>query len=71
MYIVVKNFSDMQDNNYFYEKGKPFPRDGFDVLPSRIRELSTTANRRGEILIKKVENGAKKIKKSADNPKNE
>lgn len=53
-YIVVKDFTDLQDNNYNYEKDKPFPREGMSVLPSRIKELSTTANRRHEILIKEV-----------------
>ena len=53
-FIVVKDFTDLQDNNYKYEKDNFFPREGMSVLPSRIKELSTTANRRHEILIKEV-----------------
>lgn len=62
MYKVIKSFTDMQDNNFLYNEGDTFPRKGFDVLPSRIKELATTANRRGEILIKEVEDEPKKKK---------
>lgn len=65
MYKVIKSFTDMQDNNYLYKDGDTFPRDGFDVLPSRIKELATTANRRGEILIKEIEDEPQPKKKTA------
>lgn len=54
-YVVIKAFTDLQDNNYAYEEGKPFPREGMSVLPSRIKELASSNNRRGEPLIKEVE----------------
>lgn len=65
MHKVIKSFTDLQDNNYLYKEGDTFPREGFDVLPSRIKELATTANRRGEILIQKVEDEPKPKKKTA------
>lgn len=55
MYKVIVSFSDMQDNNYEYKVNDTYPRKGFDVLPSRIKELSSKANRRGIALIKEVE----------------
>lgn len=66
MYRVVKAFTDLQDDNHLYKEGDTFPRKGFDVLPSRIKELATTTNRRGEILIKEIdEPKPKKATKSA------
>lgn len=65
MYKVIKAFTDLQDNNHLYKEGDTYPRDGFDVLPSRIKELATTANRRGEILIKEIEEDEPKPKKTA------
>lgn len=59
MYRVLKTFHDMQDNNYCYEQGKTYPRPGFEVLPSRIKELSTSENRMGEPLVEKVEDEPK------------
>lgn len=61
MYKVIKSFTDLQDNNFLYKEGDTYPRKGFEVLPSRIKELSTKANRRNEILIKEIE--SKKPKK--------
>lgn len=65
MYKVIKSFTDLQDNNFLYKEGDTFPRKGFDVLPSRVKELATTANRRGEILIKEIEDEPKPKKKTA------
>jgi hypothetical protein len=58
-YRVIKYFTDMQDNNHEYNVGDIYPREELKVFPSRIRELSTTENRRGEILIKEVEDEPK------------
>lgn len=55
MYKVIVSFNDLQDNNYRYNVNDTYPRKGFDVLPSRLKELSTTANRRGIALIKENE----------------
>lgn len=54
-YKVIKHFLDLQDNNYVYNKGDEFPREGMSVLPSRIRELTTSENRQGVALIVEVD----------------
>lgn len=54
-YTVIKYFTDLQDNNFAYNEGDTFPREGLEVSDERIEELSTTANRRGIALIEKVE----------------
>lgn len=51
MYRVLKDFSDKTDRNHIYHAGDSFPRNGVDVDESRIRELSTSANKVREPLI--------------------
>lgn len=65
-YKVIKYFTDMQDGDFEYRENDFFPRNGLSVLPSRIKELSTTQNRRKEILIVEVpdEDKPKKEKKT-------
>src|SRR5690625_2766224 len=53
-YVVVVDWTDLQDNNHVYRKDDPFPREGVEVSDERIEELSTTKNRRKEVLIKEV-----------------
>jgi hypothetical protein len=53
-YLVIKSFTDMQDNNHKYLAGDIFPREGFSVSDERLEELSTDKNRRKEPMIKKV-----------------
>lgn len=62
MYKVIKYFTDLQDDNFEYNVGDIYPRAGFDVLPSRIKELAGKKNRQGEPLIEEVE--AEPIKKT-------
>ena len=64
MYKVVKFFTDLQDNNYKYEVGDIYPREGSEVLPSRIKELSGKNNLQGTPLIEKIEEEQKESKKS-------
>lgn len=60
-YEVIRDFSDLQDDGYIYHVGDVFPH-GDDVVDNaRLLELSTTANKRGMILIKAV--------READDPK--
>ena len=63
---VIKYFTDMQDDDFEYRENDFYPRKGLSVLPSRIKELSTTQNRRKEILIVEVpdEEKPKKEKKT-------
>lgn len=53
MYKVIKFFTDLQDNNFAYNVGDTYPRNGFEVLPSRIKELASKKNRQGEPVIEK------------------
>lgn len=55
MYKVIKFFTDLQDNNYPYNVGDIFPRNGLDVLPSRLKELAGKKNKQGEPLIEKID----------------
>ena len=57
MYKVLEYFTDMQDNNHPYSEGDTFPRNGLSVDENRLKELSSTNNRRGIKLIEFVEDG--------------
>ena len=52
---VIEDFKDLQDNDYIYYKGDPFPREGAVVSDERIQELSSDKNKRKTVLIKSVE----------------
>ena len=65
-YKVIKHFTDIQDNNYAYNEGDTYPREGMSVLPSRIRELATNENRQGVALIVKIEEEKPKRKTKTD-----
>ena len=64
MYKVIKYFTDLQDGNHPYNVGDIFPREGFEVLPSRIKELAGKKNRQGEPLIEEIELESKGRKKA-------
>ena len=65
-YKVIKHFEDMQDNNYSYNVGDEYPREGMRVLQSRIKELASNKNRQGVSLIEEIpEDAPKKKTKSA------
>jgi hypothetical protein len=53
-YRVIKYFTDLQDDEYPYNAGDTFPRKGMTVTADRIKELSSTANKRGVALIEEV-----------------
>lgn len=55
MYKVLAYFTDLQDNGHPYNEGDIFPRFGLTVSEKRLKELSTTNNRRGIQLIQFVE----------------
>lgn len=52
-YKVVKDFTDLKDDNHVYRKGDKYPRKGKGTK-ARIEELSTKKNKRKEVLIKEV-----------------
>lgn len=54
MYKVKEYFTDLQDNNYAYNPGDIFPREGMKVSKKRFAELAGTENKRGIALIEEV-----------------
>lgn len=68
MFRVVVAFADMQDGGYIYRVGDVYPRDGLEVGPSRLEELSSTNNRIGAALIVEegTEEDAPEAKKGVD-----
>ena len=53
-YIVIKDFTDLQDDNHVYRTGEKYPRKG-RVKKERIEELAGNENKRGEPLIQEEE----------------
>lgn len=54
MYEVIRFFTDLQDNEYPYNPGDIFPREGMEVTKERIAELSGSENKQCTPLIKKI-----------------
>lgn len=54
MYRVKVYFTDLQDNGRPYHPGDVFPRDGFSVSESRLKELSSENNKRRMPMIEYV-----------------
>lgn len=54
-YMVIRYFTDLQDNRYKYHVGDTFPRMGLSVSKERIEQLSTSNNRQRTPLIKPIE----------------
>lgn len=55
-YEVIYTFKDLKDDNHIYRENKDFyPRDGLKPSKKRIKELTTTENKIGKVLIKKIE----------------
>jgi hypothetical protein len=67
MYITIKLFTDLQDDNWFYNVGDVYPRKGLNVTENRIKELSSANNRQGKPLIKLVEEPKEEPKKDLSN----
>lgn len=51
-YVVIKYFTDLQDNSHPYNAGDTFPRKGLVVSEQRLKELSGSNNRQNTPLIK-------------------
>lgn len=55
-YRVINSFKDLEDNNHIYIKDKDiYPREGLEPTKKRIKELTSTKNKIGKVLIKKIE----------------
>lgn len=67
-YKVIKNFTDLQDNNYAYTVGSIYPRNGLVPTQERINELASNKNKQGVPLIEAVqetpETAEEKLKRS-------
>lgn len=55
MYEVIHYFTDLQDNEYPYNVGEVFPRNGLTVSEERLKELSGSNNKQHKPLIKFLE----------------
>lgn len=51
MYRVIVSFIDLQDGEHAYNVGDAFPREGRTVSEDRIKELSSSNNKRKQPLI--------------------
>lgn len=66
-YRVIKYFTDLHDNNYPYDVGDTYPRQGMTVSNGRLAELAGSNNKQGQPLIELVKEApAKKAKKTAE-----
>ncbi|MGM7689767.1 Rho termination factor N-terminal domain-containing protein [Staphylococcus felis] len=54
LYRVITRFKDADDDNYLYEVGDLYPREGYYPTEKRIVELSTTNNRRNVVGIESI-----------------
>lgn len=69
---VLKDFSDLQDNNYIYKAGDEYPRPGYEPTAERIKELSSSRNKIGVAVIEAEEfktTEAEKLKKTVKKAK--
>ena len=68
MFKVISLFTDLTDNNHLYKVGDIYPREGLTPSAERIKELSTSTNRRGTALIEEVRAKAETAKPDAVEP---
>ena len=62
-YKVLRFFNDLQDDNYYYETGSVYPRDGLNPSQERIDELASIDNKQGIPLIEPIVEQLKTTKK--------
>lgn len=68
-YQVIEDFTDLKAGGRVYRKGDAFPEEGLTVAEERLKELSTTENKRKTILIEEVKTEPKKAAKKANKDK--
>ena len=66
MYKVIERFMDLQDDNYIYEVGDAYPREGADPTLERIRELASNSNKIGKPLIEEFAEKPKRTRKKKE-----
>lgn len=59
MYKAIKFFTDLHDDNYPYNVGDTFPRDGVSVSTGRLDELAGSNNKQGVPLIEYIDESKK------------
>lgn len=64
MYKALCFFTDLKDHDYAYRAGDIFPRKGVTVSEERLKELSSSNNRRGVPVIEKVKDDTDQPKES-------
>lgn len=62
-YKVLRFFNDLQDENFYYETGSVYPRDGLNPSQNRIDELASADNKQGIPLIEPIVEQPKTTKK--------
>ena len=62
-YKVLIDFSDLKDDGYVYRAGDEYPRKGKRPAKTRIKELASTLNKRGEALIEAIDEETKEKEK--------
>lgn len=65
-YRVKEYFTDSEDGKYAYNVGASFPREGVTVTSERIKELASTKNKRGKVLIELVQSTAQEVEESVE-----
>lgn len=53
-YVVIKDFSDLEDEGYIYRAGDVYPREGVELDEERTDSLLTTDNKRKTPLIVQI-----------------
>lgn len=71
MYVAIRYFTDLQDNNHAYDVGDMFPRAGMEVTAERLSELSTSANKQGVPLIEEIKSEEGGNQDKTDIPEND
>ena len=54
-YKVLIDFTDLKDDGFVYRAGDEYPREGKRPTKTRIKELASPLNKRGEPLIEAIE----------------
>lgn len=67
MYVAIKRFVDLTDDDHIYNAGDVYPRDGFEPSRERIIELATSKNKLETPLITYIEDD--KVEDEKDAPK--
>lgn len=64
-YVVIRYFTDAQDNEHPYREGDIYPREGFTVSDARLKDLLSGNNFQRVPLIKRVtETQSKKVEET-------